>query len=97
MDGAEPYFREALAERPDYGEAANNLALVLVARGQPDDAVRLLEEFLETHPEFEDTYITLAKIYLTTDRAARALAVLERLLQRNPTHALALETRAPSP
>ena len=40
---AERYFREALARRADYGEAANNLALVLVARGQADEAVELLE------------------------------------------------------
>jgi len=91
MEQAERYFREALAKRRDYGEAANNLALVLVARGQPDDAIRLLEAFLQTHPEFENTYITLAKIYLATDRQREGLAVIERLLQRNPTHPLALE------
>ena len=48
LDRAEPYFRDALARRADYGEAANNLALVLVARGQADEAVRLLEAFLDT-------------------------------------------------
>ena len=91
MERAEHYFREALAKRRDYGEAANNLALVLVARGKPDDAVRLLEGFLQTRPESEDAYITLAKVYLATDRPREGLQVLERLLQRNPTHPLALE------
>ena len=91
LDGAEPYFRQALAKRLDYGEAANNLALVLVARGQEDEAVRLLLDFRARTPEFENTYITLAKIYLTTNRRREGLEILERLLQRNPAHALALE------
>ena len=79
-----------MAKRPDYGEAANNLALVLVTRGQVDDAIRLLTGFVEKSPEFENTYITLAKIYLTTNRRREGLAILERLLQRNPTHELAI-------
>ena len=53
--------------------------------------MRLLSGFLETRPEFESTYVTLAKIYLATDRPREGLQVLERLLQRNPTHAVALE------
>ena len=84
-------FREALQRRSDYGEAANNLALVLVARGQADGAVAMLQTFLEKNPGFEGTYITLAKIYLSTQRLPQGLAVLERLLQRNPTHPQARE------
>jgi Flp pilus assembly protein TadD/peroxiredoxin len=91
LDRAEPYFRDALARRPDYGEAANNLALVLVARGQADEAVRLLDAFTEKASEFEGTYVTLAKIHLSAGRSREGLAVLERLLQRNPTHPVALE------
>ena len=88
---AEPYFRRALDQRPDYGEAANNLALVLVARGEPDVAVGLLRAFLERSPGDEGTYVTLAKIYLGTDRRREGLKVVEQLLQRNPTHPVALE------
>jgi Flp pilus assembly protein TadD/peroxiredoxin len=91
FDRAEPLFRQALDRRPDYGEAANNLALVLVARRQPDEAVRLLLGFVEKTPEFEGAYITLAKIYLTTSHRREGLEILQRLLQRNPTHAFALE------
>ena len=91
LDGAERYFRDALAKRDSYGEAANNLALVLVNRGQIDAATRLLEAFLLKAPAFEGTYITLAKLHLSNNQTAQGLAVLERLLQRNPTHPLALE------
>jgi Tfp pilus assembly protein PilF len=91
LAGAERYFRDALARRAEYGEAANNLALVLVARGDADGAVRLLEEFLSRVPRFESTYITLAKIHFNANRSAEGLAVLNRLLQYNPTHPVAVE------
>ena len=64
---------------------------MLVARGETDAATRLLEAFLETEPAFENTYLTLAKIHLSAQRRREAIAVLERLLQRNPTHPVALE------
>jgi tetratricopeptide (TPR) repeat protein len=64
---------------------------VLVARGQSAEAIRLLQGFLEANPGSENTYITLAKVYLAADRRRDALAVVERLLQRNPRHAQALE------
>jgi Tfp pilus assembly protein PilF/peroxiredoxin len=88
---AERYFRDALARRAEYGEAANNLALVLVARGEGDAAIRLLEDFLSKVPRFESAYITLAKIHFNANRPGEGLAVLNRLLQYNPTHPVAVE------
>ena len=49
------------------------------------------EGFLEKTPQFENAYITLAKIHFTTDRRIEGIRALERLLQRNPTHSAALE------
>ena len=49
---AERHFRDALARRSDYGEAANNLALILASRGQADAAVTLLERLLQRRPEY---------------------------------------------
>lgn len=37
------------------------------------------------------TRVTLAKIYLAGDRRRKGLKTIKRLLQRNPTHPLALE------
>ena len=83
--------RDAIGRRPDYGEAANNLALVLVSRGQTDAAVTLLQRLLQQTPQYEAAYVTLAKIYFSADRPKDGIAVLERLLQRNPNHPVALE------
>ena len=74
LEQAERYFRDALARKPDYGEAANNLALVLVNRGQSDAAVSLLEGLVEKAPQFESTYITLAKIHLSANRTREGIA-----------------------
>ena len=35
--------------------------------------------------------MTLAKVYVSVGRTREGIAVLERLLQRNPTHLAALE------
>jgi Tfp pilus assembly protein PilF/peroxiredoxin len=88
---AESRFRDALGRRADYAEAASNLALVLVARGDAEGAATLLAAFVQTHPEADGPYLTLAKIYLTTGRRAEGVATLERLLQRNPKHQQAQE------
>ena len=51
----------------------------------------LLLGVLETNPASESTYITLARVYLAADRRNEGLAIVDRLLQRNPNHPLALE------
>jgi tetratricopeptide (TPR) repeat protein len=91
MNQAERYFRDALGRRPDYGEAANNLALVLVSKGQVDSAIELLQGVLGRTPKYEAAYVTLAKIHLSAGHLQQGIAVLERLLQVNPNHAGALE------
>ena len=91
MERAEQYFRDAVNRRADYGEATNNLALVLVRKGQTEAAAVLLEGLLKRTPEYEAGYITLAKIYYAAGRTPQAVNTLERLLQRNPRHAAALD------
>jgi hypothetical protein len=53
LNGAERYFRDALARRGDYAEAANNVALVLASRGDTDAPVSLLQELLQRTPQYE--------------------------------------------
>jgi predicted Zn-dependent protease len=62
---------------------------VLVAKGQADAAVGLLRGFLERTPEYEAADVTPAKIHFSAGRAKEGIAVLERLLQTNPKHAVA--------
>ena len=75
----------------DYGEASNNLAVVLVSKGQADAAVSLLEDVLTERRRYQAAYITLAKIHFNAGRTKEGIAALERLLQRNPKNETALE------
>jgi len=93
LDHAREYFEKALLRQPGYAEAVNNLALVLVSREGPAAAVRLLEGFLEEHPEAETTALTLAKVYLASGQEAEGLAVLDRMLRANPGNREAEELR----
>ena len=43
------------------------------------------------NPDFEMAYPTLARTQLAVGRQRDALQVLDRLLQKNPTHPLALQ------
>ena len=91
LDRALTYFQQAVKQRPVYGEAANNLALVLAARGETDKAIDVLQRLLQANPGFEMAYVTLCRIYLKNGRRQEGTQVLERLLQRNPTHPIGLQ------
>jgi Tfp pilus assembly protein PilF/peroxiredoxin len=91
LERAQAYFRQAVDKRPDYGEAANNLALVLAARGDTASAIALLERFLADNAGFEPAYLTLCRLYLKAGQQREGTQVLERLLQRDPTHAQGLQ------
>ena len=64
---------------------------MLVAKGQTDAAVGLLRGVLKRTPQYEAAYVTLAKIHFSAGRTKEGIAVLERLLQRNPKNEIALE------
>jgi predicted Zn-dependent protease len=80
-----------LNQRSTYGEAANNLALVLTARGETEKAIEVLRRLLQANPGFEMAYVTLCRIYLKAGQQQEGTQVLEQLLQRNPTHPLGLQ------
>ena len=44
---------------------------MLVAKGQTDEAVRLLEGVVAKTPEYQDAYVTLAKIHFSAGRTAK--------------------------
>jgi tetratricopeptide (TPR) repeat protein len=91
LDRALTYFRQAVEKRGTYGEAANNLALVLAARGDMEGAIAALQGLLGQNPGFEMAYVTLSRIYLKAGRRAEGVQTLERLLQRNPANPVGLE------
>ena len=51
----------------------------------------MLRRLLKENPAFETAYVTLCRIYLKAGQRQKGTQVLERLLQRNPTHPLGLQ------
>ena len=84
---AEAEYREALRLRPDHAGARNNLALVLLGRGEEAEAERLLLEAARLRPGFAMAHANLARLYAARGRDAEAR---ERVR-------LARESREPAP
>ncbi|HMB94854.1 MAG TPA: tetratricopeptide repeat protein, partial [Tepidisphaeraceae bacterium] len=47
LDHAEPLLRKAIALKPDYAEAHQNLAILLEQRGKLDEAIEHMKQALE--------------------------------------------------
>jgi tetratricopeptide (TPR) repeat protein len=86
-------YQKALALQPDFPEAFNNLGLYHAGDGDFAQAGGYFEKAFvaRPNPSFEPAYLTLAKLYLDMGRRREGLQTLERLLQRNPTHPVALQ------
>jgi predicted Zn-dependent protease len=65
--------------------------MVLSAGERVPEAVKLLQTSIQDDPAFENSYLTLCKIYLGAGRGRDAVQVLERLLQKNPKNPVALD------
>lgn len=74
----------ALALRPQYHKAWNNLGIVYLDTGQMAEAVRCFEQSIRCSPNYAYAYASLGSAYLYQDRPDRALAVLEKAVDLNP-------------
>ena len=83
---AEKHLRIALAEREDYREAKNTLALVLIMRKRYADAIRILkpltDDILYQTPEI--AWGNLGWAYLQTGKNDLALEALQRSVAAQP-------------
>jgi tetratricopeptide (TPR) repeat protein len=61
LDAAIASFREAIAARPDFAQAHNNLGVALLAQGRVDEAAKSLEEALRCNPGSAETRTALAR------------------------------------
>src|SRR5205823_6194411 len=97
LEGAIARFRAALASIPEYPDALNNLGSALLLTGHDDEARGLYDKALALQPDFPEALQNLGLLsgrsgdMVRAGRTSEAVAVLERLLQRNPRHAVALE------
>ena len=57
--------------------------------GRLDEAVSTFKECIRVAPEFDGSYLNLAKIYELKSEMAKARDVLLELLKQHPDHAIA--------
>jgi tetratricopeptide (TPR) repeat protein len=76
-----------LARQPGHPRALSYQALVRMAMGQPEAAVAMLKQALETDPNLIEGYLHLALVYVRTDRIKEAEAVIQDASKRFPAQA----------
>jgi tetratricopeptide (TPR) repeat protein len=89
-DRAEARYNECLKVAPDHPECRHALAVLLVARGRRDDAVRMTEDWLASRPDLGAAYALDGWLWHQFGDLPRAQGRLQQALERDPrdTHAL---------
>jgi tetratricopeptide (TPR) repeat protein len=88
LDAAIDAFRRAVAERPAFRKADNNLILTLVKAGKGPEAIARARALVSAAPDDPDRIFTLGLAESEQDVAA-AIATFRRVLQLAPKHTLA--------
>ncbi|MGB8113425.1 MAG: FG-GAP-like repeat-containing protein [Candidatus Sulfotelmatobacter sp.] len=83
---AEQYLHMALKSRPNYPEALNNLGILYLRTQRRNDAVASFETCIRVAPEFDQSYLNLARVYSIENTPAKARSVLLELLKQQPDH-----------
>lgn len=86
LDGAGEAFRRTVELYPWALAAYDGLAKVALQRGDADALVAVRRQLADLQPDDMSANLQLAFAYLTHNRPARALQVVERMLQLVPDH-----------
>lgn len=79
------HLERAIALRPDYAEAHNNLGLALTQLGRPRDAIPHLETSLRLKPNSFQTHNNLGIALASSGRLDEALVAFQQAAVLNPT------------
>jgi tetratricopeptide (TPR) repeat protein len=88
LDAAIDAYRQALAARPTFRQASNNLILALVKSGNGPEAIERARALVAEAPADPDRYFTLGLAQSEQDVEA-AIATFRKVLELNPQHTLA--------
>lgn len=82
-------FREAVAIAPGFEPALSNLAQLLLAEGEEDEASRIVDELLRRYPENARGRVVRGMILARSGKDDEALAELRRAVAASPDAAFA--------
>jgi Flp pilus assembly protein TadD len=81
------YLQRALKQNPAYPEALNNLGILYLKTRRRDQAVAAFEECIRVAPQFDQSYLNLARVYSIEGEPDKARSVLGDLIKQHPDHA----------
>ena len=87
---ASEHYRQALQQKPRDEALLMRLALTLARLEKTDQAIAVLENLLEEHPEATFARLSLARFYLQQGSEQRARKTYRAILDRNPDQPQAL-------
>ncbi|QDU55065.1 exosortase [Aeoliella mucimassa] len=82
-------YNKVLAQSPGSANVKNNLALAYCDLGNTNEAHRVLDIALAESPDDPQLLDTLSIVAFKEDESAKAIQILENLVQANPTNASA--------
>ena len=80
-------YKRALALRPDYADAHNNLGVAFVAQGRILDAISHYKRAIGLNPDHHNAHSNLGTALVCLGRTEEAIPHYERALNLNPTQA----------
>jgi Flp pilus assembly protein TadD len=92
MQRASDYLQKAVALRPDYPEALNNLGILFVRGQEYSKAEEQFKTCILVAPNFDQSYLNLARLYAMQNDKEKAREVLQGLLRLQPQNPGARQT-----
>ena len=85
------FSEKAIAVRRDDASAINNLAVLYMNTGKPNDAVAAFQYGLNVAPDEDILYLNLSRTWVRMGKPEKAREVMRELLDRKPGNAVALK------
>jgi len=84
LQPASDYLQKAVALRPDYPEALNNLGVLYVRAQDYGKAEDQFKAGIRLVPSYDQSYINLARLYAMQNDKEKAREILQELLRLQP-------------
>ncbi|MFW5925134.1 MAG: tetratricopeptide repeat protein [Myxococcota bacterium] len=81
---AEHHYRQAVALSPDFGEALNNLGLLLLETERPDESIEVLRRAVDARADLADAWTNLALALEATGQRPEAVKAWRRAAELAP-------------
>lgn len=89
LDAAAKCYREAINAAPDYAEAYNNLARVLIEQNRSDEAEQHLNRAIALKPDLANAYFNLGNLHQALGRSDPALVAYRQAIALDPAFSAA--------